>query len=149
MPSPVIRKAKALIDPSVMAILDAPPGTSCPVVETVKGADFCCLVTEPTPLGLSDLRLSAKALEQLGVPFGVVINRDGIGDEQVERFCATHDIPVLLKIPHDPEIARLYARGIPLVREDIGWQRIFRDLLEDIQARCSTTSTANNANKRE
>ena len=134
---PIIRALKRFQNDQGLNILDCAPGVGPAMITAVWDADFCLLVTEPTPLGLSDLRLSAKALEQLGVPFGVVINRDGIGDEQVERFCATHDIPVLLKIPHDPEIARLYARGIPLVREDIGWQRIFRDLLEDIQARCA------------
>ncbi|MCK5119130.1 MAG: (4Fe-4S)-binding protein, partial [Candidatus Latescibacteria bacterium] len=97
---------------------------------------FVVLVTEPTPFGLHDLRLSAKALEMLGVPFGVIINRDGIGDDEVARFCADNEIPVLLKIPHDPEIAKGYARGIPLVRQDMKWIRTFQRLWETIQERC-------------
>lgn len=137
MVGPIIRALKKFQNDRALNLLDCAPGVGPAMITAVWDADFCLLVTEPTPFGLSDLKLSAKALEQLGVPFGVVINRDGIGDDQVERFCATHDIPVLLKIPHDIEIARLYARGIPLVREDIAWQRTFRDLLEDIRSRCT------------
>ena len=133
---PIIRRLKDVQDTRKINILDCAPGVGPAVLTSVWDADFCLLVTEPTPFGLNDLKLSAKALEMLGVPFGVLINRDGIGDDDVERFCASNEIPLLLKIPHDPEIAKGYAQGIPLVRQDMKWIRTFQHLWEAIQERC-------------
>ena len=133
---PIIRQLKEVQDGREINILDCAPGVGPAVLASVWDADFCLLVTEPTPFGLNDLKLSAKALEMLGVPFGVIINRDGIGDDEVARFCADNEIAVLLKIPHDPEIAKGYARGIPLVRQDMKWIRTFQRLWETIQERC-------------
>jgi MinD superfamily P-loop ATPase len=101
---------------SELVILDASPGNACPVVETMRGADLVLLVTEPTPFGLHDLRIAVTlAREELGLPVGVVINRDGVGDEGVAEFCAANGIPILLRIPLDRRIAETYADGIPLV----------------------------------
>ena len=80
-------------------IIDSPPGTSCPVIETVKGSDFCILVTEPTPFGLHDLKIMVQVLESMKMPFGVVVNRAGIGDKKVYEYCGEKNIPILLEIP--------------------------------------------------
>ena len=96
-------------------ILDAPPGTSCPVVESVHGADFALLVTEPTPIGLHDLRLMVEVVSELNIPAGVVINRDGIGDSEVDRFCGQAGLPVLMRIPLDRSIGAGIAQGRPLI----------------------------------
>ena len=115
---PVIRQLKHAF-PTLSqetVIIDAPPGTSCPVVEAIRGADFVLLVTEPTPFGLHDLKLAYELTRELGLSAGVIINRDGIGDHRVEDFCAERELPVLLRIPMDREVARGIAQGIPLVR---------------------------------
>ena len=98
-----------------VVILDAPPGTSCPVVEAVRGADTLLLVTEPTPFGLHDLRLMVEVAAELGIPAGVVINRDGIGDAGVDEFCAAAGLPILLRIPFERAIAEGVAQGRTLV----------------------------------
>ena len=100
-----------------VVIIDSPPGTSCPVVASVKGSDYCILVTEPTPFGLNDLMLAVDMVRELGVPFGVVINRAGLGDDKVAAFCRQEGIPVLLEIPFDRRFAASYARGGQLVRD--------------------------------
>jgi len=100
-----------------ITLLDSPPGTSCPVLETVRSTDFCLLVTEPTPFGLHDLKLALDAIADLDVPFGVAINRHGIGDSKTEEFCRENGIDILIKIPQDREIARLYSEGIPFVEK--------------------------------
>ena len=118
MAVPVIRQLKKLIggNSDRVVILDASPGTSCPVVETMRGADFVLMVTEPTPFGLHDLRLAVEvARDELGLPVGVVINRDGVGDQGVEDYCATENIPILMRIPLDRRIAEAYSEGISMV----------------------------------
>jgi MinD superfamily P-loop ATPase len=123
-------KGKALDQKTV--IIDAPPGTSCPVVESVHGADFALLVTEPTPFGLHDLRLMADVVDELGIPAGVIINRDGIGDGQVEQFCAKAGLPVLMRIPLDREIGKGIAQGKPLVTIWPDYAHRFRHLYRQI-----------------
>jgi MinD superfamily P-loop ATPase len=109
---PIIRQLKHLIHPDQLVIIDAPPGTACPVVESLKGADVALLVTEPTPFGLHDLRLAVEvARSELGLPVGVVINRDGIGDDQVAAYCRSESIPILIRIPFDRRIAEVYSEG--------------------------------------
>jgi MinD superfamily P-loop ATPase len=108
---PLVRAVKARRQDGTPAILDAPPGTSCPVVATIRGADFVILVTEPTPFGLHDVELAAQMVRQVGVPFGVVVNRVGIGDNRIHDFCARQDIPILLEIPDDRRIAEAYSKG--------------------------------------
>jgi MinD superfamily P-loop ATPase len=115
-------------------ILDAPPGTSCPVVETIRGTDFVLLVTEPTPFGLHDLRMAIEvAREELRLPVGVIINRDGIGDRGVDDYCAREEIPVLMRIPHDRRIAEAYSEGATLIEAVPEYEEPFRDLYKSIQ----------------
>jgi len=122
---PVIKALKRKIDKNKDVILDVPPGTSCPVIESITGSDYCILVTEPTPFGLHDLKLAVEVVRHLSIPFGVVINRDGIGDERVEMYCQKENIPVLLKIPERKKIALLYSKGIALVKEAYEWHEMF------------------------
>jgi MinD superfamily P-loop ATPase len=116
MATPVIRAVKAQLDPGRLVFIDAAPGTACPVVEAVKGCDFCLLVTEPTPFGLHDLRLAVAVMQIIGLPCGVVINRAGAGDEQVEAFCEHASLPLLGKIPFARAVAQAYAQGQHPVR---------------------------------
>jgi len=111
MAPPLIRAVKAQMQTGVPAILDAPPGTSCPVIAAIRGADLVVLVTEPTPFGLHDLELAVDMVRELCLPFGVVINRVGIGDDRVHVFCSKENIPMLLEIPDDRRIAEAYSRG--------------------------------------
>ncbi len=129
---PVIKALKKKIDKDKNVILDAPPGTSCPVIETVGCSDYCILVTEPTPFGLHDLKLAVDVVRHLGIPFGVIINRDGIGNKKVELYCQKEKIPVLMKILHSEEIARLYSDGIPFVNELTSWRDEFKKLFNQI-----------------
>ena len=109
-----------------IALFDSPPGTSCPVIEATKDADFVILVTEPTPFGLHDLKLAAETMRTLKKPFGVVVNRDGIGNDDVLRYCETENIPLLAKIPNSRKIAELYSAGrliypeFPEIRKSLG-----------------------------
>lgn len=116
---PIIRKVKAwAIDEEAeqLVILDAPPGTACPVVEALHGSDYGLMVTEPTPFGLHDLRVAVQvARDELGIPVGVVINRDGVGDTGVEDYCEENDIPILMRIPLERRIAEAYSDGEPMV----------------------------------
>jgi len=135
MSPPLIKQVKNYIDRSRTVIIDAPPGTSCPVIATVKGSDFCILVTEPTPFGLNDLILAVEVLEKLKIPFGVVINRSDIGDRKVDDYCKIKKIPILMRIPFDKEIAFLYSNGIPLVREKKEYRERFQDMFDLINRR--------------
>lgn len=118
---PLIKKCIAIADQEVdgqtFIIYDSPPGTSCPVVAAVGKADLVLLVTEPTPFGLNDLRLAVETMRQMGKPVAVILNRDGIGNEEVELFCAKNEIPLIARIPYDKTIARHYAQGI--LSEDV------------------------------
>jgi len=133
MATPLIRQLKRHIDKNKNVILDAPPGASCPVIETVKGVDYCILVTEPTPFGLHDLKIIVQVLEDMSIPFGVVINRAGIGDRKVYDYCREKNIPILLEIPYDRRIAELYSRGIPFSLEMTEYREKFRDLFNDVR----------------
>ncbi len=128
MSPPLINAVKRLIDPEAFTIIDAPPGTSCPVVAAVSGCDFCLLVTEPTPFGLNDLDLALQMIRKLNIPAGVVINRCDIGDQAVEQYCKKNKLPVLQKIPWDYELARLYARGETAVLHLPKWRLRFQSL---------------------
>jgi MinD superfamily P-loop ATPase len=133
MASPLIRKVKEKVQKEKIVILDAPPGTACPVIETVKGSDFCLLVTEPTPFGLNDLELAVGMLEKLGIPKGVVVNKADVGDREVWDYCQSQNIPVLMEIPMDRKIAESYSRGIPIVVEVTSYIQKFEDLFEKIK----------------
>jgi len=133
MPTPVIRKVKDYVNRDGTVIIDVSPGTSCPVVQSIKDSDFCLLVTEPTPFGLSDLVLAVETAKELNIPYGVVINRAGIGDRKVEEYCRREDIAVLLTIPLDTDIARLYSRGITLAEGMPQWKESFLELFNEIR----------------
>lgn len=133
MATPIIRELKKKTSPEKVSILDSPPGTACPVIESLHGSDFALLVTEPTPFGLHDLKLSVKVAREIGIPAGVVINRDGIGNQDVEKYCQEEEVPVLLKIPNDRDIAELYSNGEPFVDRLQGWTDRLLDLYESIE----------------
>ena len=143
MATPIIRQLKQRMhatDGVALAILDAPPGNACPVVETLRGVDFALLVTEPTPFGLHDLRVAVEiAKDTLRIPLGVVINRDripghdGVGTEDVTQFCEEAGIPILMRIPLERRIAEAYAEGKPLVEALPEYQPAFVELYKQIQ----------------
>jgi len=132
MATPIIHELKRGIDSNRVAIIDAPPGTGCPTIASLHDSDLALLVTEPTPFGLHDLKAAVGVARTLGIPTAVLINRDGIGDDQVERYCAEEEIPILLRIPFDREIASLYATGTPLVAAMPSWRSQFEELYRQI-----------------
>jgi MinD superfamily P-loop ATPase len=152
MAVPIIRQLKAKHAPDradAVTILDAPPGTSCPVVETMRGADFVLLVTEPTPFGLHDLRLAVQvARDDLGLPVGVVVNRDGVprtpglGDAGVDEYCAAEGIPILMRIPLDRRIAEAISDGQALVEAMPHYRTAFREMYEQIVRRVASKQGA-------
>jgi MinD superfamily P-loop ATPase len=135
MAPPIIRKVKEFINDDDINIIDASPGTSCPVIEAIKGSDFCLLVTEPTPFGLNDLIMAVEAVKQLNIPYGIVLNRVGIGDMNTEEYCQREGIPILMSIPLDMEIASLYSRGINLIEGKPRWKGEFIKLFDTIMDR--------------
>lgn len=130
---PVVRAVKKRAGGHQVTIIDVAPGTSCPVVEALKGVDFCLLVTEPTPFGRHDLELMVEVLEKLGIPAAVVINRADVGDAGVRAFCRQRRLPVLMEIPQDRRVAESYARGIPLARAEPEWAERFALLFRRLQ----------------
>jgi MinD superfamily P-loop ATPase len=135
MSPPLIRAVKQRIDKTKTVIIDAPPGTSCPVIEAVKGSDYTLLVTEPTPFGLHDLMLAVELIRILNIPFGVIINRSDIGDTSVTEYCARESIPVLMEITDDRNIAEAYSKGIPMVQAVPEYKDRFKSLWNMIQER--------------
>lgn len=133
MAPPVIRRVKEHANHQGTVIIDVSPGTSCPVVESIRGSDFCLLVTEPTPFGLNDLILAVGVLRKLDIPCAVVLNRAGVGDSSVEEYCLKENIPILLTIPLDTQIARHYSRGIPLVEGIPQWRGHFLELFDRVR----------------
>jgi MinD superfamily P-loop ATPase len=131
----VIRYVKRKIKNDGIIVLDAPPGTSCPVIEAVKGSDFVLLVTEPTPFGLNDLELAVGVVRELNLPFAVAINRNDIGDDGVMRYCQKEGIDVLLEIPNDRRIAESYSRGVMIIESIPEYSTKFLDLYERIKSK--------------
>jgi len=144
MAPPIIRKIKKRINEDSIkgknnditnhhiTIIDASPGTSCPVIEAVKDSDYTILVTEPTPFGLHDLVLAVEVLQKLKIPHGVVLNKCDIGDHKVEEYCKKNNIPILLSIPLDKEIAVAYSKGIPIVKINSSYEQKFSQLFKKI-----------------
>lgn len=132
MAPPLIRAVKAHLRNGMPAILDAPPGTSCPVISTLREVDFVVLVTEPTPFGLNDLRLAVDMVRELGIPFGVVINRVGMGDNRVHGYCNEEGIVILLEIPDDRRIAEAYSNGHLIVDALPEYGGLFQSLVDKI-----------------
>ena len=134
MAVPVIRQLKQwqLSRLAGIVILDSPPGTSCPVVESIRGADFLLLVTEPTPFGLHDLKLAVQLARELEISAGVVINRHGVGDIEVEAYCQQVGLPVLMRIPLEREIGEGIARGKTLLQIRPEFQPRYNEMLAQI-----------------
>ncbi len=129
---PVVSAVKAADSSHGIRIIDCPPGTSCPVIESVSGADFVILVTEPTPFGLSDLRLAVDMLDLMKLKYGVVVNRAGIGDREVQGFCRDKQIPILMELADDRRIAEAYSRGELAIDRFPELRSRFRDLQKEI-----------------
>ena len=132
MVPPVIKEVKSNARSEAITIIDAPPGTSCPVIAAMKGADAVVLVTEPTPFGLHDLKLAVETVRILDLPHGVVINRAGLGNDEVKEYCATEGVPVLMEIPFDKKIAQVYSRGDLVVNAIPEYKAKFRELYNNI-----------------
>jgi MinD superfamily P-loop ATPase len=132
MATPLIDQVKAALNPKKIVIIDVSPGTACPVIAAVQGCDYCILVTEPTPFGLYDLKLAVEVLRVLKIPFGMVINKAGIGDRKVYEYCEKEGIPILLEIPHDTRIARYYSKGVPFVNDMPEWTERFAGIVDRI-----------------
>jgi len=141
MSPPLIEAVKKISRPGYINIIDAPPGTSCPVVSAVSGCDYCLLVTEPTPFGLNDLDLAYQMVARLGIPSGVLINRSDLGDGGVEEYCLKNGLAILQQIPWDRELASLYARGEPVVKHLDRWRVRFRELFDKISAALKEASS--------
>ena len=131
----LIKEVKSHIKKDSVAILDVPPGTSCPVVEAVKGVDFVLLVTEPTPFGLNDLKLAVGLVREMDLPFAVIINRYGIGDDEVENYCKAESIEIALKLPDDRRIAEAYSVGKMVVDVLPDYKEKFSALYENVSKR--------------
>jgi MinD superfamily P-loop ATPase len=132
MAPPLIKAVRACMGEREVKIIDAPPGTSCPVIAAMKGSDFVLLVTEPTPFGLNDLKLAVGAVRELGIPCGLVINRSDLGDRKVTEYADAEQIPVLMEIPFDRKIAEAYSRGDLVVKVMPEWREKFESLYLDI-----------------
>lgn len=135
MSPPIIRAVKKHILPDKTVIIDAPPGTSCPVIESIKGSNYCILVTEPTPFGLNDLVLAVEVLRRLNIPFGVIINRADIGDNEVKKYCKKENIPILMSVPFSRKIAESYSRGVSIIESQPKYKAEFRKLFDEINLR--------------
>lgn len=133
MSPPLIRKVREYARSDALTIIDAPPGTSCPVIASMKGADFVLLVTEPTPFGLHDLKLAVGAVNILDIPCGLVINRSDMGDDQVKIYAKKENLPILMEIPFDRKIAEAYSRGEMIVDVMPGWKEKFLKLYHQIE----------------
>lgn len=132
MVPPIIRQVRSYTDPKRITLIDAPPGTSCPVIAAMKGVDFVLLVTEPTPFGLHDLQLAVETVKMLSIPCGIVINRAGMGNDEVKKYAQNENIPVLMEIPFDRKIAETYAKGSLLIEDMPEYKEKFQALLEKI-----------------
>jgi len=133
MAPPAIRQVRERANADGVVIIDVPPGTSCPVVEAIKGSHFCLLVTEPTPFGFNDLVLAVETVRELNIPLAVVLNRAGGEYHKVEDYCHKENIPILLTIPLDTGIARLYSRGVTLAEGMPETQEMFILLWDGIR----------------
>jgi MinD superfamily P-loop ATPase len=133
MSPPVIKAVKAAASVADITIIDSPPGTSCPVIESVRGCDLLLLVTEPTPFGLNDLKLAVEMAQAMKLPFGVVINRADIGDRQTHLYCSDNGIEILSEIPDDRSIAEAYSRGELACEVLPDYHRTFETLLGKIE----------------
>jgi len=141
---PVTKALKKNVPESEVVVIDAPPGTSCPVIEAINGTDFVILVTEPTPFGLNDLKLAVGMVREMRIPFGVVINCSDIGDKGVEKYCQTEDIDILMKILYDRKIAEAYSKGELVSLVNSGLLGNLYELYETIVSKVNHDGTRDN-----
>jgi len=139
---PPLIKAVKKIDPPGIQIIDAPPGTSCPVITTLKGSDFVLLVTEPTPFGLNDLGLAVETVKELGIDYAVVVNRAEEDNPSAQQFCQDRGIPIIAEIPDDRKIAEAYSRGELMISALPQYREVFEKLFKDIHERLSGGSVS-------
>jgi len=132
MSPPVIRAVKRHAKQDLLTIIDCPPGTSCPFIASIKGADVALLVTEPTPFGLHDLTLAVDTVRQLNIPFGVMINRVEARENNVTAYCEAQGIEVLMQIPQQRRVAVAYSRGHSLLTAAPELKIEFRRVLERV-----------------
>lgn len=132
MAPPLIKAVKEATRDHALQVWDCPPGTSCPVIAGLHGADAVVLVTEPTPFGLHDLNLAVQLVRTLKLPFGVAVNKAGLGDDRVERYLADENIQLLGSIPHGVEAAKACASG-RLLLEVHGYRAIFEQLWSRVE----------------
>jgi len=132
MAPPLIRAVKERLQKDMTAILDAPPGTSCPVIAAIRDTDLVLLVTEPTPFGLNDLSLAVDMVREIKIPFGVVVNRMGSGDDRIHDYCEKEGISILLEIPDDRKIAESYSRGVLMIDALPQYRELFENLMKKI-----------------
>ncbi len=130
--TPLIKAVKDRAEGETV-IVDCPPGTSCSLVESVRGTDFCLLVTEPTPFGLYDLDIALKVLEKMNIPCGVLVNKSGMGDRKVYEYLVKRNIPLLMEIPLDRKIAEIYSRGEIFAMKMPEWKAKFADMVKEIK----------------
>lgn len=133
MSPPLIRKVRSFSRQDGVTIIDAPPGTSCPVIASMKDADFIILVTEPTPFGLHDLKLAVGAVKILDIPCGLVINRSDMGDDKVRNYAERESLPIMMEIPFDRGIAEAYSRGELIVEYMPEWKERFVEFYRHIE----------------
>ena len=132
MVPPIIKKVRTFTDPDLVTIIDAPPGTSCPVIAAVNKADFVLLVTEPTPFGLHDLKLAVQTVKVLGIPHGLIINRADLGNDDVKAYAKKENLPILMEIPFKKRIAQIYSNGQMIAEELPEFKVKFQSLFQDI-----------------
>jgi MinD superfamily P-loop ATPase len=130
----MVREVKKSIRPDAFSVIDTAPGTSCEVVETLKGVEYVLLVTEPTPFGLHDLKLAVELTKKMNLPFGVLLNRCDIGNNDVEKYCEEDSIDILMKLPDDIRIAECYSTGQMIVEVLSEYKKEFSELYEYIQS---------------
>lgn len=131
--APIIRGLRNVARSDIPTIMDSAPGTTAHVLATIKDCDYCLLVTEPTPFGLHDLKLMLRAIEEVRVPAGIIINKDTAWSSNIEAYAADTGIPILMRIPFRREIAVLCSRGMPLTEADPSWDDTFWNLYEGIE----------------
>lgn len=133
MSPPLIKEVKRHGIGKEIVIIDCPPGTSCPMIQAVKGSDFVLLVTEPTPFGLNDLKLAVETIRELGIPFALCLNRSTIGDEKVWDYCKIKNIPIILEIPDDRQITEAYSQGKLFLEVLPHYEKVFVELLTSLE----------------
>lgn len=138
MSPPLIRAVKRCAEKDGLVIIDAPPGTSCPMIEAVRGVDYVVLIAEPTPFGLSDLVITVDTMRELGLPFGIVVNRAAPERDNIREFCKKEDIELLAELPDDRRVAEAYSRGELAMEFDPLFRGLFERLLETVMRRAAS-----------